>query len=214
MQDRSAGLQRRLGIDDGRQRLEIDGDQLGRVFREIAAVGEDDRDRFADMTHLVVGQQRLLRIEEVVLDLRGPFPRQRQLGVGDRRQAACASSAPLSTYATPGAAAARDRSTERMRACATWLRTNTACSVSGNFRSATNWPRPISRRRSSRRGIERPTYPLPCPLSLRLRHGHLPLSLSAPHGLGGRHHRLDDVLVAGAAAQHGGQRLAHLGFAG
>ena len=86
MQDRSAGLESRLGIHNGRQRLEIEGDQLGRVFREIAVFSQDDRDRLADMAHLVVGEQRLLRIEELVLDLRGPFPRQRQLGVGDRRE--------------------------------------------------------------------------------------------------------------------------------
>ena len=36
------------------------------------------------MPHLVVREQRLLRIEELVLDLRGPFARQRQLGVGHR----------------------------------------------------------------------------------------------------------------------------------
>ena len=86
VQHRSAGLQRRFRIHDGRQRFEIDGDQLGRVFGEIAAFGQDDRDRLADMAHLVIGEQRLLRIEERVLDLRGPFPRQRQLGVGHRRK--------------------------------------------------------------------------------------------------------------------------------
>ena len=86
VQHRGAGHQRRFRIDDGRQRLEIDGHQLGGVFRQIAAFGQDDRERFADMAHLVVSEQRLLRIEEGVLDLGGPFPRQRQLGVGDRRE--------------------------------------------------------------------------------------------------------------------------------
>ena len=69
----------------------------------------------------------------------------------------CNRSAPSSASTTPGAAAARDRSTERMRACATGLRTKTACSMRGRTRSATNWPWPVSSRRSSRRNSERPT---------------------------------------------------------
>ena len=84
VQHRSARLQRRFRIHDGRQRFEIHGDQLGRVFGEITAFGQDDRDRLADVAHLVIGEQRLLWIEEHVLHLRGPFPRQRQLGVGHR----------------------------------------------------------------------------------------------------------------------------------
>src|SRR3954466_14651663 len=99
-----------------------------------------------------------------------------------------------------------------MRAWATWLRTNTACSVSGSFRSATNWPRPNSRRRSSRRGTERPTYP-PGTTSCFIWDDPA-LTLLAPHRFGGRHDSRDDVLIAGAAAEHCGQRLTHLGYAG
>jgi hypothetical protein len=71
-----------------RQRPEIERDQGGRVLGGGPAFRHDDRDRLADMAHLVVGKQRLLRIEERVLDLRGPFLRQRELGVGDGRQEA------------------------------------------------------------------------------------------------------------------------------
>ena len=80
------GFSAASAIDQRRQRLEIDGDQFGRVLGEIAAFGKDHRDRLADMPHLVVRQQRLLRVEEGVLDLGGPFARQRQLRVGNRRQ--------------------------------------------------------------------------------------------------------------------------------
>ena len=54
------------------------------------------------------------------------------------------------------AAAALDRSTERMRAWAIGLRMKAACSARGNSRSAINCPRPVNSRRSSRRNRERP----------------------------------------------------------
>src|SRR6516162_6773930 len=57
----------------------------------------------------------------------------------------------------PGDAAARDKSMVFMRAWASGLLTNAACSICGSLRSAMNCPRPVSRRRSSRREMERPT---------------------------------------------------------
>ena len=51
-----------------------------------------------------------------------------RLGANTCSAGICAPHA-LNASATPGADAARDRSTERMRACATWLRTNTALIV-------------------------------------------------------------------------------------
>src|SRR5499426_429506 len=69
------------------------------------------------------------------------------------------SSAPVTVRTTPGMAAAADMSTEMIRACASGLRTMAACSIPGNSRSPTKMPRPVSKRRSSRRSTDRPTYP-------------------------------------------------------
>ena len=60
MDDRAVRAQRRLGVDDRRQLLEIQVHQFGRVFGLVAALRDDDRDRLADMPHLVVRQKRLL----------------------------------------------------------------------------------------------------------------------------------------------------------
>ena len=49
---------------------------------------EDEKPSPGGLANLVEGQQRLLRVEKIVLDRRGPFLRQRQLRVGDRRQQA------------------------------------------------------------------------------------------------------------------------------
>ena len=49
------------GIDDGRQRLVIDRDQLGRVARRGGGLGDDHRDRVADMPHPVARDRRMRR---------------------------------------------------------------------------------------------------------------------------------------------------------
>ena len=72
-------------------------DQLGGVFGQIAALGHDDRDRLADMPHLVVGEQRLLRIEEFVLDLRWSICSAARIACPAPAAGAATSSAPLST---------------------------------------------------------------------------------------------------------------------
>ena len=71
--DRRPGLQRGLGIHHCRQLFQIEPDQLGGVLGLIAGLGDDDRDRLADMPDLVVREQRLLRVEEFVLDDSRPF---------------------------------------------------------------------------------------------------------------------------------------------
>ena len=154
--DGGAGVERLFRIEHRRQRLEIELDQLRRVLGGIAALRHDDRNRLADVADLVVGQQRLLRIDELVLHQRRPFARQRQLRIRHRRQLARRAPARSAHRTTPGAAAARDTSIALMRACACGLRTNTACSMCGNSRSAMYWPRPVRSRRSSRRVMERP----------------------------------------------------------
>jgi hypothetical protein len=54
MDDRATGLQSCLGVNDGRQLFEIPGYFLGGVFGLITALCDDDPDRLADMSHLVV----------------------------------------------------------------------------------------------------------------------------------------------------------------
>ncbi len=83
---RCARAQRRFRVDHRRQRIEIEADQLGGVLGGVAALRQDHGDRLADVADLVVGEQRLLRIDELVLDLRGPLARQRELRVRHRRQ--------------------------------------------------------------------------------------------------------------------------------
>src|SRR5947209_15024826 len=60
-------------------------------------------------------------------------------------------SAPVNTATTQGAAAAADRSMPRMRAWACGERTSTLSSAPGCSMSATNFPRPSRKRRSSTR---------------------------------------------------------------
>ena len=51
--------ERGFGVDDGRQRLEIDVDQLGGIPRLVHALGDDERDRVSDIAHALARQQRL-----------------------------------------------------------------------------------------------------------------------------------------------------------
>ena len=82
--DRRAGAQPGLGIGDGGQYFEIELDPFGGVLGLLTALGDDDGERLADMAHLVVRQQRLLRVQKTVLDEARPFSRHRDLRVGDR----------------------------------------------------------------------------------------------------------------------------------
>ena len=88
MDDGGAGFERFFRIEHRRQRLEIELNQLRRVLGDIAVLRHDDRNRLADMADFVMGQQRLLRIDELVLHQRRPFAGQRQLRVRHRRQLA------------------------------------------------------------------------------------------------------------------------------
>ena len=57
-----AVLERLAGVDDDVERLVLDLDELRGVARELARLGDDGRDRLADVAHLADG-------ERVVLDL-------------------------------------------------------------------------------------------------------------------------------------------------
>ena len=52
-----------LGPDEGGQRLVFDVDELGRVFRRIDGLGDDERDSLADEAHGAARQMRLRRDE-------------------------------------------------------------------------------------------------------------------------------------------------------
>ena len=62
VQHRRAVLERDPGVDDDLERLVVDLDELGRVARELARLGDDRGDGLADVAHL---PDR----ERVVLDL-------------------------------------------------------------------------------------------------------------------------------------------------
>ena len=57
--DRRAGRPGCLARGDGRQRLVVDRDQLGRIERLGVGLRDDERHRLAGKTHLAVGEQRL-----------------------------------------------------------------------------------------------------------------------------------------------------------
>ncbi len=69
---RGCGIRQRLfQIDDRRQRIELDRDVVERVLGEIAALRQNHRQRFADVTHLVLGERHLRAlIEDDALDRR------------------------------------------------------------------------------------------------------------------------------------------------
>src|ERR1700694_4784617 len=106
------------------------------------------------------------------------------------------------TAATPGTLSALDESMLLIRACAYGLRTISRCSMPGSFTSSIKLPRPRTSRGSSLRFIE---WPRPLTSGILTSsfdpRGHARGRIGSGHG-GGRHlHRLDDVGVAGAAAQ-------------
>ena len=72
-------LARGLAVGHRRQRFDVERDRIERVLGERRAVGDDDRDRLADVAHLVLGDHRLL----VRLELR-----QQLLPHGDDRDVA------------------------------------------------------------------------------------------------------------------------------
>ena len=60
-------------VDDGWQRLVVDVDQLGRVFGEVEALGDHQRDRITDEAHLVFGQRWAGRLGTVRPDRSVPL---------------------------------------------------------------------------------------------------------------------------------------------
>ena len=85
--DRGLGQEARLEFprrmirgQDHRQILDLEGDQIRRIFRQIGALGEHGRDRLADITDMVARQDRLA-IRRKLLD--PAFPEVDRRNVGD-----------------------------------------------------------------------------------------------------------------------------------
>ena len=57
--ERRARRQRRLEVDDRVERLDVDDDVANRVFGDVAALGDDHRDRFADVADLLARERQL-----------------------------------------------------------------------------------------------------------------------------------------------------------
>ena len=146
----SVGLEyarRFVGLQNGRQLLDVEHDQLGGVFGEIGIVRKDRGDRLADIAHKSVGEEPLaIRLK--------PSRRVRRKAIGG----IWATSAAVHTACTPGSASAALASMALSFPCAKGERTTRMCNCCGNEISAAKRPRPVSSGRSSRRGTERPTY--------------------------------------------------------
>ncbi len=60
-------------VDDRGQRFVVDVDELGRVLRERASRGDDERDRIADEADLALGERRARRLGTQRADRRVPL---------------------------------------------------------------------------------------------------------------------------------------------
>ena len=75
---RHAVVLRVAGVGDRVERLVLDLDELGRVARRLARLGDDGDDRLADVAHLADR-------ERVVLDVRAGYRRDLEERIGERR---------------------------------------------------------------------------------------------------------------------------------
>ena len=111
----------------GVQLVVVDLDQLGGVLGDVAALGDDERDRVADQPDLVGGQDR---------ERRRRHPRHHRQGRRAGREQRLDVVAGVDGD-DAGSARASSTSTRVMLACATVLRTNAACSMPGSWMSST-----------------------------------------------------------------------------
>src|SRR5439155_19160617 len=109
------------------------------------------------------------------------------------------------TARTPGSARARPTSRLTMRACAWVLRKTLPTSMPGSAKSAAYTAVPVTLPGASNRGSDLPTT---CSSLVAIP------SPPRRNGAAGRHHRVGDLLVPGAAAEVAFQRLSHVGLGG
>src|ERR1700757_2001356 len=134
----------------------------------------------------------------------GPPTASRAMSASGPGTVIVSSSAPVSAATTPGSSRAAETSTESTRACASGERTNAACSIPGSLMSSTYRPAPVRMRGSSERLMLAPVYRSAAIAVMA------PPRSAPPGALGGQQDAVDDALVAGAAADVAGQRLADL----
>lgn len=101
----------RLCVGSVRQRLIVDVDELGRGGRALAGGGDDERDGIAHIAGAVDGEYGAVGLGAVLAAVLGQRDQQ------GRRETTPARSAPVRTASTSSAAAVRDVSTDRIRAC-------------------------------------------------------------------------------------------------
>ena len=132
---------------DRRQRRPVDRDVLGGIERLGARLGDDQRDRLADVAHLVAGQQRLRRKGERLAGLHVGFHRGthrlQPIGVGHPRR-----SAPQARPASHGPPSHRSARSAHARAASAAPPRAPAPSKRRSSRYA---PWPVVKRASSRR---------------------------------------------------------------
>ncbi len=119
----ASGCERRLGVvDQRRQLLVVDLDQLDRIGRDVAVVGDHEDDLLVLEQHLAVGEHRLdvARERRHVVQVQG-------LQVVGRAAPRARPRAPWPSLT----------SIDLMRAWPYWLRTKSPNSMPGSFRSST-----------------------------------------------------------------------------
>ena len=191
MHERRSGCQRLLGVDHVRQRFVLDLDQFGGVLGERARVGDHRRDPFAGVAHDVVRQR-------VARHLRAHRRRSRSESVRGAEFLA-------GQHVVHARHRERRVGVDREDARAGVRRGDQRHVLHpGSAMSATKRPRPVTKRGSSlvrrlRADVAEPMAAWQC--------AHL---ASLGQALGGERDRIDDLLVAGAAAQVAADRLADL----
>ena len=183
--DRRAGVERGRGVDQRRQRLVVDGDQLERVPRRVPVGRHHERDLLALEAHLVGGQHRLHVAEQ------RRHPRQAPLG-----QVGAGEHGHHRRVGAGGGGVDRDDPGVRERAAQ-----DRAVQHAGQ--------RDVVDERALPPDEPRVLLARERPVSVA--HGGPPSPSSAAVVLGGPQHRPDDVLVPGAPADLAGYRLADLG---
>ena len=117
MDQRRAVGERFRGVEDGRQLLVLDLDQVERCLGDVRSVGHHGGHRVADEAHLVDRQDGL--VAEDRPEVRAQMSVRRAVGAGQHG-------------ARPAAARARDASIRPMRACGKMLRRTRAWSMPGS----------------------------------------------------------------------------------